>query len=371
MQFATRPPIAILGALAVVALVAAAALAQQAQTQQQDYLIGHPDVLRIVVWGHDDLSKDYPVDADGLVPFPLVGRVNAAGLTPRDFARNLAAALEKDYLVDPQVIVSVKEYRSKKVHVVGEAEKPGLFYLSGHTTLLDIISRAGGLSRNAGKQLLVVRNNPGGQAGPRGTAILRVDFNKIQAGTFGENLAVEDEDMIFVPKGQAFFVLGEVKKAGTFPLEKPTTVLEAITLAEGYTDKAAPSAVKVIRRSADGKEDNISLDLSGAIPKDRDFRIEDGDSVLVPRGNTFFVFGEVKRPGAYQLDREMNILEGITMAGGFTDKAAPGRTKVIRYTPKGQQTIDVDMNEIVKRGRREKAIALQENDVIVVPESFF
>ena len=64
--------------------------------------------------------------------------------------------------------------------------------------------------------------------------------------------------------------------------------------------------------------------------------VQEGDTVYVPKGNTFFVFGEVKKPGAYQLDRDTNILEGITIAGGFTDKAAPGRARVIRNTPTGQ-----------------------------------
>jgi polysaccharide export outer membrane protein len=99
--------------------------------------------------------------------------------------------------------------------------------------------------------------------------------------------------------------------------------------------------------------------------------VQEGDTVYVPKGNTFFVFGEVKKPGAYQLDRDTNILEGITIAGGFTDKAAPGRARVIRNTPTGQKVLDVDMNDIIKRGQRDKAFRLQENDVVVVPESFF
>jgi polysaccharide export outer membrane protein len=97
----------------------------------------------------------------------------------------------------------------------------------------------------------------------------------------------------------------------------------------------------------------------------------DGDTLVVPKGNTFFVFGEVRKPGAYQLDKDTNVLEGITLAGGFTDKAAPGRVRVIRSTGAGQQVISVDMNDVIKRGQREKAIPLRENDVVVVPESFF
>ena len=340
----------------------------------QEYTIGPGDVLKITVWGHDDLSKDYPVTLDGRVPFPLIGAVQAAGLTTSEFARRVRDLLEKDYLVNPQVIVSVKDYLSSKVHVLGEAEKPGLFYLTGPTTLLEMLSKAGGLSRTAGRDLVLVRNEgakPGGPPGVSSTVLLRFDLRKIQAGDVKENILLQNGDMMFVPKASAFFVLGEVNKPGTFPLDKEIAVLEAITLAGGFSGTAAPSGAKVLRRTAEGKQETISIDLSGAVPRDKNFRLEDGDTVMVPKGNTFFVFGEVKKPGAYQLDKETNVLEGITIAGGFTDKAAPGRTRVIRTTEKGQQTIAVDMNDIIRRGQREKAIRLLENDVIVVPESFF
>jgi len=328
--------------------------------------------LRITVWGHDDLSKDYPVSQDGRVPFPLIGSVQAVGLSTAELAKRIRDLLEKDYLVNPQVIVGIKEYLSKKVNVMGEAEKPGLFYLTGPTTLLELLSKAGGLSKTAGKDLVLVRTEGAdGKVNAAGSTILRLDVRKIQSGDVKENILLQNGDMMFVPKASAFFVLGEVNKPGTFPLDKEISVLEAVTLAGGFSGTAAPSGAKVLRRTAEGKQETISIDLSGAVPRDKSFRLEDGDTVMVPKGNTFFVFGEVKKPGAYQLDKETNVLEGITIAGGFTDKAAPGRTRVIRTTDKGQQTIAVDMNDIIRRGQREKAIRLLENDVIVVPESFF
>ena len=339
----------------------------------QEYRIGPGDVLKITVWGHDDLSKEYPVTLEGRVPFPLIGSVAAAGLTTTELARRLREMLEKDYLVNPQVIVAVSAYLSSKVHVMGEAEKPGLLYLTGPTTLLEALSKAGGLSKTAGKDVVLVRDEAKDGSGGvvRSTVLLRLDVRKIQAGDVKENILVQNGDMLFVPKGSAFFVLGEVTKAGTFPLDKETSVLEAITLAGGFSPTAAPSGVKILRRAPDGKQETIALDMSGSVPKDKNYRLEDGDTVLVPKGNTFFVFGEVKKPGAYQLDKETNVLEGITIAGGFTDKAAPGRTRVIRTTDKGQQTLNVDMNDVIRRGQRDKAIRLLENDVIVVPESFF
>lgn len=253
----------------------------------QEYTIGPRDVLGITVWGQADLSRDYGVDPDGFIPFPLIGRVKAAGSTPTELAARLTELLGKDYLVNPQVIVSVKEYLSQKVQVLGAAEKPGVYHLTGPTTLLEILSRAGGFASTAGKQVLLVRNH-GSSDGS--SAAQRLNLEKIQAGDPSENTRVQDQDIVIVSRAQAY---------------------------------------------------------------------------------SYFVFGEVRKPGAYTLDKETNILEGITVAGGFTDKAAPGRTRVIRSTPQGQKVIEVDMNDILRRGREAKGVMLQESDVVVVPESFF
>jgi polysaccharide export outer membrane protein len=255
-------------------------------TVGQEYTIGPQDVLGITVWGQADLSRDYGVDPDGFIPFPLIGRVKAAGSTPKELATQLTELLGRDYLVNPQVIVAVKEYLSQKVQVLGAAEKPGVYYLTGPTTLLEILSRAGGFASTAGKQVLLVRNH--GASGS--SAALRLSLEKIQAGDPSENTRVQSQDIVIVSKAQAY---------------------------------------------------------------------------------SYFIFGEVKKPGAYTLDKDTNILEGITVAGGFTDKAAPSRTRVIRSTPQGQKVIEVDMNDILRRGREAKTVMLQESDVVVVPESFF
>ena len=92
----------------------------------------------------------------------------------------------------------------------------------------------------------------------------------------------------------------------------------------------------------------------------------------MPTGNSFYVLGEVKKPGAYQLEHAATAIEGVALAGGFTDRAAPNRTKIIRTHRDGrQETLIVDLNEVIKRGRKDKDVPLLANDVVVVPESFF
>ena len=257
----------------------------------QDYTIGPRDVLAVTVWGQNDLSRDYTVDPDGFIPFPLVGRVKAVGSNPKELAAQLTDLLGKDYLVNPQVIVSVREYLSQKVQVLGAAEKPGVYYLNGPTTMLEILSKAGGLASTAGKQVILLRNHAGTADGKASASpVLRLSLEKIQAGDAAENTRVQNQDTIIVSKAQV---------------------------------------------------------------------------------HSYFVFGEVKKPGGYTLEKETNILEGITIAGGFTDKASPGRTRVIRSTAEGQKVIEIDMNDILRRGREAKGVMLQEGDVVVVPESFF
>jgi polysaccharide export outer membrane protein len=177
---------------------------------------------------------------------------------------------------------------------------------------------------------------------------------------------------LLIPSGNTFYVLGEVKKPGAYQLDPATTAVGAVTLAGGFTEKASQTQVKLTRRLPSGVEQITRLDLSGADPKAREFFLKDGDILVIPAGNTFYVLGEVKKPGAYQLDQTTTAIQAIAMAGGFTDKAAPNRTKVIRALPDGrQETIVVDLNEVIKRGRKEKDLPLAANDVIVVPESYF
>jgi polysaccharide export outer membrane protein len=257
----------------------------------QEYTIGPRDVLAVTVWGQNDLSRDYTVDPDGFIPFPLVGRVKAVGSNPKELAAQLTELLGKDYLVNPQVIVSVKEYLSQKVQVLGAAEKPGVYYLNGPTTLLEILSKAGGLASTAGKQVILLRNHGGAADGKASASpVLRLSLEKIQAGDVAENTRLQNQDTIIVSKALS---------------------------------------------------------------------------------HSYFVLGEVKKPGGYTLEKETNILEGITIAGGFTDKASPSRIRVLRSTPEGQKVIEIDMNDILRRGREAKGIMLQESDVVVVPESFF
>jgi len=374
-RYVRRPRLAglVWSILLVAALVSA--LSSQVAAQSSDYRIGPGDVLKITVYGHDDLSRAAVVAPDGRMPFPLVGDIEVGGLTPTELEARLRQTLGKDYLVDPQVSVAVQEYKSQRVFLLGEAERPGTYALTGRSTLLDVLSQAGGPGKAAGRQVVLVRA-PKSEApvapGASGSTTIRVNLRKLLDGDTSENIRLENGDTIYIPKQTSFFVLGEVRKPGAFALEKETSALEAITLAGGFTERAAPSMSKILRRGADGNQESVAIDLGGTNPRARELMLGEGDTVLVPTGNSFYVMGEVRKPGAYQLEQAGTAIEGVALAGGFTEKAAPNRTKIIRTHRDGrQETFVVDLNEVIKRGRKDKDIQLLANDVIVVPESFF
>jgi polysaccharide export outer membrane protein len=362
--------------LILAGLIALILLARSgASAPVEGYRIGPSDVLKITVWGHEDLTRLSVVAADGRMPFPLIGAVQASGLTPTELEARLRQLLGRDYLVDPQVSVSVQEYRSQKVFVLGEAEKPGTYSLTGRATLLDVLSQAGGPGKGSARQVVVVRF-PKSEApvtpGTAGSTTYRVNLKRLLDGDASENLVLENGDTVYVPKQTSFFVLGEVKKPGAYALDKETSALEAITLAGGFTERAAASVAKVLRRRADGNQQTIPIDLGSTDSRAREFLLAEGDTLLVPTGNSFYVLGEVKKPGAYQLEQAATAIEGVALAGGFTDKAAPNRTKIIRTHRDGrQETFVVDLNDVIKRGRKDKDVPLLANDVVVVPESYF
>ena len=363
------------GLLDLLLLMAFLAAAGLAFGQVSDYRVGPTDVLKITVWGHDDLSRSAVVSADGRIPFPLVGDVPVAGLTPTQIESSLRELLEKDYLVNPQVSVAVQEYRSQRVFVLGEAEKPGTYALKGRTRLLDVLSEAGGPAKGAGRQLIVVRFPEADRPlapGATGSTAIRVSLKRLLDGEASENLPMQNGDTIYLPKVTGFFVLGEVRKPGAYAMEKDTTPLDAVTIAGGLTERAAPSGARILRKRPDGSQESIPVSLAGTDPRAREILLDDGDTLLVPQGNSFYVLGEVRKPGAYQLDQGGTAIEAVALAGGFTDKAAPNRTRIIRTHKDGrQEAFVIDLNDIMKRGRKDKDIPLTANDVIIVPESFF
>lgn len=224
----------------------------------EDYEVGPSDILKISVFGHEDLAQVVVVQTDGTLSYPFIGSVRASGLTTKELEHEIATALGRAYIRNPQVTVVVQEYRSKQVYVVGEINRPGVYPISGKMTVVEILSRAGPLGANAGSEVLIVRpegaasaptlpDEVGGPAAARRATVLRVNVQDIQAGNLDRNLALKPGDTVFIPLAPRIYVSGEVRNSGSYAFSAGMTVRQALSLAGGFTPDAATGSVKIIR----------------------------------------------------------------------------------------------------------------------------
>jgi len=230
-----------------------------------DYRIGEGDVLTISVYGHDDMETTERVSGDGRIILPLIGQLDVNGLTVAEVSGLIAGKLSEGYIISPQVSVFVKEFRSRKAVIMGEVLKPGLYELKGETTLLELISMAGGLARDAGNVATIKRTGPDGKL-----RTLDIDFMAImESGDVSLDVPVYDGDSLYVTKAGLIYVTGEVRKPDAYKLSDGATVIKAIARAGGFTDKASVRKVRIIRK-VDGREtqmENVSMD-EYVIPED-------------------------------------------------------------------------------------------------------
>jgi polysaccharide export outer membrane protein len=179
--------------------------------------------------------------------------------------------------------VFVEEYRAHPVTVLGQVNQPGIYYLRGRRTLLEVLSEAGGLTEEAGRTVHLRRRTWNEDAREAGFELVVVDLAALlESDAPDSELVLRDHDAVHVPKAGFVFVEGAVKEPGAYPLENGATVLKAVTMAGGVDFEAQKSAVRVIREKGGGS-DVARVDL-GAIPNDpsADLAVQDGDVVIVP-----------------------------------------------------------------------------------------
>jgi len=254
----------------------------QSEEKAKDYELGPEDVLKITVWDHDDLTREVCISQEGEFSYPLIGKVHAEGRTLTQIEKEISNRLSGRFIINPQVTVTVKEYRSKRVFVLGEVgEKgkgPGVYPLIGKTTLMEILSMAGGPTKNAGSEVLVIRpkekkGNPVSLEKAKDEETIKINLRKLLEGDTSQNIILEPNDTIYVPQAEFYFVFGEVKNPGRYILEKGTTILKAITTAGGVTEKAAINKTKVVREIG-GRKVEISVKMTDPV--------EPEDVIMVP-----------------------------------------------------------------------------------------
>jgi polysaccharide export outer membrane protein len=247
------------------------------------YRVGPGDVLEVDVYDDPDLSGLVTVQHAGEISFPLLGDIPVDGMTVKEVQTTLVRLLAKDYLVDPQVIVRVKEHRSQWVTLVGEVVRPGKYYLQGSKTMLELLTEAGGFTSRASGEVIVSRLDGKEPAlfatdgdGSGTSAPVRVFLTPDQPPSEQKealSFRLRSGDIVTATSTQFFFISGDVKRPGSYPITSGLTVLKAVSVAGGLTKFGAKGKVEILRKTSNGESDRIKVDLDD---------IEDGKKPDVP-----------------------------------------------------------------------------------------
>jgi polysaccharide export outer membrane protein len=241
--------------------------------------IGIGDMVQVSVFDTPELSAKLRVNADGTVELPVSGSTVVAGLMPREAADVIGKHLiETQMMTDPRVTVTITEYATQEISVLGEVKNPGNYLLLGPHSLYNALSAAGGTNEKAGGDIVITH-----VADPQKPEIIAVDSPSYSALQRLTNVGAGD--VIFVSRAGSVYVLGDVVRPGEFPMAggKRLTVLEAIALAQGTNSDAALTRASIIRKTGDGAK-IIPVDLKRMTEKSEgDQTLYAEDVIVVPR----------------------------------------------------------------------------------------
>lgn len=274
----------------------------------QSYEIGPGDVLHVVVLGQEAMSGEFAVDDGGLMRFPFLGSVKAAGLQAPELERKLTTLLSDGYLKRPQVSISVKQYKSRRVFVTGEVGRPGPYGLRSDQSLMTLLKDVGELTPMVGHEVVVIRppapappepeptpapegetDGTTAEASPSpspspslppmqglpgevpGSQVFRVSLRELRAGYPGKDLRLEVGDTVYFPKAAQVYVTGQVARPGAFRFEEGMTVFQALAAAGSVSDRGS-SKVRVIRM-VDGKRKEIRVKMTDLVQPEDEIRV--------------------------------------------------------------------------------------------------
>lgn len=222
-----------------------------ADEASSDYQLGPGDLLHVAVFDHDELTTDARVSQSGKITIPLVGPLSVAGVTARDAEVLIATQLiTGHYLKQPQVLISVTDYQSQKVSVMGQVAKPGQYVLTKSQRVLDVLAQAGGVSNDAAADDATLMNKDGRSS--------IIDLRKLFAGDLTANVVLHDGDTLVIPRSPQFYIYGEVQHPGVYRLERNMTLTQAVAAGGGLTERGTVRSVTIKRIDASGSEQKLS-----------------------------------------------------------------------------------------------------------------
>jgi polysaccharide export outer membrane protein len=264
------------------------------KVENRKYILGPDDDITIQALDAEEITnKLVRIDTSGNINLPLVGRLRAAGLTVEQLEAEIAARL-RTYIQQPQVAISVTNFRSQPVSVLGAVRSPGIHQLQGRKNLFEILSMAGGLASDAGHSVKITRQAEWGPIPlPSATtdatgkfSIAEVKLRAIvEARNPEENILIQPHDIISVPRAELVYVVGQVRKPGGFILNdrENISILQALAMADGLTNVSSAKNARIIRSTAGENRTEIPVDLKAILEgKTSDVALKADDILFIP-----------------------------------------------------------------------------------------
>ncbi|HET7775424.1 MAG TPA: polysaccharide export protein EpsE, partial [Azospira sp.] len=205
------------------------------------------------------------ISPQGTILMPLIGQVDLRGLSPEDAMSRIAQRLkEGQFLVDPQVSLTVLQVRSRQVSVLGQVVRPGRYALDDASPrLVDVLALAGGITP-AGDDTVTVMTTRDGKP-----TTLTVDISRMyRNGDLSSNIEINSGDTIFVQRAPVFYIYGEVQRAGAYRLDKDINVVQALSLGGGMTLRGTERGMRIDRRTPDGSLSRIEVQPADRVQPD-------------------------------------------------------------------------------------------------------
>lgn len=219
--------------------------------------LGVGDQVAVTVFGQPDLSAEVTISESGLIMLPLIGSLNVLSLTPSQLEHQVARRLKDGgYLVNPAVAVQVRQVRSQLISVMGEVQRPGRYPIQGRMTVLEALAIAGGLTPRADRQISLLRKTRAADGPADASAVreeIKISLDAIGGPAAGQaDAELRNDDVILVGVQKQFYVHGQVRRPGAYPLEPGMNVMKALALGGGVTERGSVRRVRIHREAADG-----------------------------------------------------------------------------------------------------------------------
>jgi polysaccharide export outer membrane protein len=235
-----------------------------------EYRLGPGDIVKISVYGNTDLATETEVSQGGKISFPLVGEVQIGGLTRGEAEKAISDSLGRGgFVPNAYVNLLVSQYRSQQISIVGEVNKPGNYPINRASSVTELLAMAGGITPKGSNVITIIRKD-----GQGGTVRHEVNVRSLFAGKDGLNMRIGQDDVIYVPPMPVFYIYGEVRQPGSYPLSPEMTVRQALSVGGGLTVRGTVRGIRIERKGEAGKTFSRNPHL--------DDRLRPDDVVQVP-----------------------------------------------------------------------------------------